>query len=270
MQNLLRFIFRYSHFFTFVILEAICIYFLVSYNTSQKEIFIYSSNLVTGKIYNTVDEIRDYAQLERVNDSIIRENARLKAALLTLSADSTLPDLSITNYKVIPSRVINNNILGRNNMMTIDQGSDAGIQPSMGLIEDGGIVGIVKDVSQNYATAYSILNASLMISAKIDRNDHFGSLIWPAEDIRYMELTSVPKHAEVRLGDTVTTTAYSAVFPPDIPIGIIEEVDLEPGRSDFSIRVKLFNDLSRIDVVYAVRAETTPERTEIENRMEDE
>lgn len=272
MQNLLQFILRYSSFFTFIILETFCIYLLVTYNTSQREIYVHSSSLITGKVLNSVHEMKEYANLSEVNDSLARENARLRALMMSFHKDSidAVIDSSDAYYKVIPAEVINNNILGRNNMITLDKGARDGLSPSMGLIDDVGIVGIIKDVSERYATAYSILNTSLRISAKISRNNHFGSLVWDASDIRYMNLRSIPQHVEVRMGDTVSTTEYSSIFPADVPVGVIEEFELTPGRNDFTIRVKLLNDLSRIDVVYAVKGEFWQEKKDLENEVIDE
>lgn len=272
MQNLLQFILRYSNFFTFLLLETICIYMLVTFNASQKEIYVYSSNLASGKVLNTMHNVKSYTNLSEVNDSLAAENALLRATLLTIQKDSiNAPSLdSSTLYTLIAGEVINNNILSRHNMLTLDRGSKDGIEPSMGLIDDKGIVGIVKSVSPHYATAYSILNTSLRISAKIQRNNYFGTLIWEADDIRFMTLTSIPKHVEVRLGDTISTTEFSTIFPSNIPVGTVEEIDLPAGRNDFSIKVKLFNDLAQLNVVYAVKGRWWEERRKLENETEDE
>ena len=113
--------------------------------------------------------------------------------------------------------------------MTLDKGIEDGLEKSMGLIDDKGIVGIIKRVGNNYSSAYSILNTDIKISARLKRNQYFGTLTWPANDLRVMELRSIPKHADIRLGDTVTTTSYSTIFPPDVPIGIVDNVRQLPG-----------------------------------------
>ena len=110
MQNLLQFLFRYSSFFTFIILETICIYLLLTYNTSQREIYLYSSNLAAGKIYQSVSEVTNYAKLNEINDSLAAENARLRALLLSNTEDSIIANIDLPDFKVIPCEVINNNI----------------------------------------------------------------------------------------------------------------------------------------------------------------
>ena len=134
----------------------------------------------------------------------------------------------------------------------------------MGIIGPSGIVGIVKRCGQNYSTAYSILNTDLRISARISRTNYFGTLSWPAKDIKTMVLRAIPKHADVRIGDTVTTTSFSNIFPADIPIGVVENVEQKPGRADFSIDVKLINDMSNLSFVYAVRKKDKADRESIE------
>ncbi len=270
MQNLLQVLLRYGSFFSFILLESICIYFLVTYNDSQREIYLYSSQLATGKIYESMHEVRSYVELNSINDSLAAENARLKAQLFSIVPDSNLTPSSFPDYQITACEVINNNVLGRNNMMTLDKGELHGLERSMGLVDDKGIVGIIKRTGQNYSSAYSILNTDIRISARLKRNQYFGTLTWPAKDLRVMELRSIPKHADIRLGDTVTTTSYSTIFPPDVPIGLVENVRQLPGRSDFTIDVKLFNDLANVKVVYAVKKKDRSERVEVENDSLDE
>ena len=269
MQNLLQFLLRYSTFLVFLILEVICLYLLISFNESQRGVFLYSSNLFTGRLYEGLHEFKDYAHLRTTNDSLARENAELRAQLMSLSQDTTYQQLD-TQFTFIPCEVINNNILGRNNMMTLNKGAIDGIRRSMGLIDRNGIVGIVKDVGEHYATAYSLLNTDLKISARIKRNKYFGTVNWTGSDIQKVTLRSIPKHADVKMGDTITTTSYSTVFPADIPIGTVEEVEIQPGRNDFLITVRLFNNLANAHFVYAVQKTNKDERVQLENSVIDE
>jgi rod shape-determining protein MreC len=225
--------------------------------------------LITGNIYEGLHEFREYSHLRTTNDSLASENAKLRASLLSFTQDSLAvhPD---TQYTTIACEVINNNILGRNNMMTLNKGSDHGMKSSMGLIDDSGVVGIVKEVGNSYSTAYSILNTDLNISARIRRNKYFGTLNWKGSDIREATLRSIPKHADVKIGDTVTTTSYSTIFPPDIPIGSVEDVAIQPGKNDFLITVKLFSNLANAHIVYAVQPTNIKDRIRVEQNSDDE
>jgi rod shape-determining protein MreC len=53
-----------------------------------------------------------------------------------------------------------------------------GIKTDMGVVNSQGIIGIVDNTSEKYATVMSILNKKSQINAKIKKTNHFGSLIW--------------------------------------------------------------------------------------------
>ena len=61
-------------------------------------------------------------------------------------------------------------------------------------------------------------------------------------------LRNLPLHYGVEKGDTVWTSGYSDVFPPDIPIGITGEVRLKDGSVN-DVKVKLFQDFAALRYV---------------------
>jgi len=266
MQNLLLFLIRYGTFMTFLLLEAICIYLLVQNNDHQNEIFLYSSNLAAGSLYDKFHDVQEFVNLKEVNDSLASENARLKERLLAKpdSIFSALPQDSMP-YQLIPAKVINNSISSRNNMLTLNKGSRHGVEKSMGVINEQGVIGVIKSVSKNYSTVISILNTDLKISAKIKRNNFFGTLSWSAIGVRTVQLEGIPKHSNINLGDTVATTSYSTIFPPDIPIGVVSDIKQPAGRSDFLLSVQLFPDLTNLSYTSVVRIKDKSEIFTLQN-----
>ena len=268
MQNLLLFLIRYGNLLTFLFLESICLYLIVQNNEVQREIFIYSSNLASGKIYEEVSDLKAYVHLKEVNQDLAEENALLRSRVM--SGDSTLSIDSIVTaferrYDLIPAKVINNNITGRNNTLTLDVGRTDGVKKSMGVIHPHGVVGVTRKVSSSYSSVISLLNTDLKVSARAKRTNNFGSLSWNGEDLRYATLTSIPKHADIKLGDTITTTSYSTIFPENIPLGIIDNIQQPAGRGDFVIIVRLFIDFTSLDHAYIVVDRDADEILEVSN-----
>ena len=94
--------------------------------------------------------------------------------------------------------MVNNSVIKRNNYITINRGRLHGILPEMGVISESGIVGIVMSVSDRYSTVLSLLNNNCKISAKIQKNDAFGSLVWDGVDPKYATLLDVNKHVPIQ------------------------------------------------------------------------
>jgi rod shape-determining protein MreC len=66
-----------------------------------------------------------------------------------------------------------------------------------------------------------------------------------------MQVEAIPKHGDVRIGDTVETSGLSH-FPEGHPVGLVTKAQVEPGENFYNIEARLFNDLARTGQVYVV------------------
>lgn len=280
MRNLLEFLARFGSFFLFLLLEGLSLFLIARFNDDKNRIFLSSANSVAGFLCEKYDAFADYlsfpeqmALLQQQNTELLSSLANayynpkfeLDTTLVTTkrpdsiylkatSLDSlTLKDTLISQvYTYIPANVISNSINLRNNTLTMDRGSLQGITPRMGVIGPKGLVGIVRTVSDHYATAISLLHSDIQISASIQHKGYFGTLLWDEPNPRYMELKAIPKHAPILAGDTVVTSGFSGIFPAGIIIGTVSSVTQDPGDNFHRIRVKLAGDLANTGHVYVV------------------
>ena len=261
MRSLVLFLVQYGGVGLFFVLEAFCLYLVVNHNQQQKEIWLNSSNIISGSILNFRSDISQYYNLSDFADSLAADNARLKARhnnaqfVQTILMDSVKEVEKQQQYTYIASRIVNSNIHLHNNTCTIDRGSNHGIQPHMGVIDSnpgGGIVGIVTNVSKNYSVVMALLHQEIKIPAAIRRNQYHGFLSWQPSNPRVINLIDVPKHAGIRRRDTIETSTYSALFPAGIPVGIVDTFWQDPGSNFHTISANLINDLGNVQYVYVV------------------
>jgi rod shape-determining protein MreC len=85
-----------------------------------------------------------------------------------------------------------------------------------------------------------------------------------------MEIEAIPKHASVVEGDTVITSGYSSMFPGGLTVGLVEEVKGIEGSSFYNIKVKLTEDLNKVEYVYVVNNLLQEEQTELEEQVDNE
>src|ERR1700709_2629701 len=149
MRNLLIFITKYNAFFLFVIFELSALIVYIKYNSFQKASFINSTNKVTGALYVQVDELYGYLSLRETNDSLARENARLRGQLKASFYVDSVSKKQVTDtiykqqYTYVEAKVVNNSTNRSNNYITINRGSKQGIGKGMGVICSSGLVGKV-------------------------------------------------------------------------------------------------------------------------------
>ena len=189
------------------------------------------------------------------NQLLVEENAqlRMKIERFENSIEQTMDEISLdSSYRVIAAKLINNSYSKTKNRLTIDKGVNDKIDLDMGVITSDGIVGIIDNVSRNYATVQSILNTNSQINAKLKKSNHFGSLVWNASDPNVVQLIDVPILAAVEVGDTVVTGGRSTIFPEGIPIGTINEVQWDKDANFYDLDIALFNDMTSLGHVYVI------------------
>lgn len=270
MKNLLHFIVRFHFTILFVVIEIFCLLLLVSYNNYQKTEFLNSSNVVTGSIYDRVSSTTDYLALAETNEQLNRENTKLKNILaesFKVSVDSShLYNDSLYQQQYIyrTAKIINNSVNKQLNYITLNKGKIHGIKPEMAVVTDNGVVGVINSVSDNFSTAISLLNSRIRVSAKIKKNNYFGSLTWDGKNYKTARLYEIPFHVQIQVGDTIVTSGYSSIFPEGILLGTVQEVLPESGGNFHDVVINLSNDFKGISYVKVIGDLMKTERIQLE------
>jgi len=259
MRSLLRYLLKNYAFLLFLSLEVFSFILIFNFNSYQKAQYLNSSNQVAGTVYNTFNAVERYFSLGSVNRKLAGENARLKSLISDLPYIRVTPysvvmkaEVTDSVYRFISARVINNSVDKQNNYITLNKGRKHGIKPDQGNVNSEGIVGVITNVSESYSLGFSVLNKRWGASAKLKKSGTFGPLSWDGKDSRFANLTGIPFHVELEVGDTVVTSSYSSVFPEAVMIGIIHSFEKPAGENYYNISVKLsvnFRALSYVDVV---------------------
>jgi len=216
-----------------------------------------------------------YLRFKQANIELVVENIALRNEISQLknklerNQTDRVDSIGGAKYTYSTARIINNSINRQNNYITLNAGSAEGISREMGVITKNGVVGVTAAVTRNFSTVISLLNTNLKVSAKHRRSGTFGSLYWDGIDYRRVILSEIPQHVRLTQGDTIVTSGYSSIFPPDIPIGIVDEFELK-GGSFYEIKVKLLADFKQLDNVYIVKYYQAWERNQIENQKQNE
>ena len=271
MNSLIRFLSRYQYVLLFLVLEGTSLWLLAANGHYQRAFFGSFVRSISGFVYSQTDKLDQYLELRQSNLNLAAENitlrnevARLSYALNEYEHSPRIDSLNGVKYKFIKAKLVNNSVNKQHNFLTLNVGKKHGIEPEMGVISNNGVVGIVAAVSENYCTVISLLNIDLKISAKLQRTGYFGSLYWDGVSYRQVVLSDIPQHVQLTAGDTVVTSGYSAIFPPNIPLGIVEEFS-NTGGNFFTVKVNLISDFKRLDYVTVIQNIQDEERFTLEN-----
>lgn len=272
MRNLLDFLYKYHHWLVFVLLEVVSVVLLFKYNSYQNSVWFTSANAVAGKVYETESKFTSYMAMRELNEQLTLRNIyqerqldQLRRLYAEATKDTTAAERAelafLSNYQLIPAKVVENSIHKAENLITIDKGRKDGVEPDMGVACGNGIVGVVYLVSDHYAVVISALNAaSSRISCSIRNRGYFGYLHWYGGDPSVAYVEDVPRHAKFNLGEWMVTSGFSSIFPSGVQVGKIEQVYNSRDGLSYKLKVRLSTDFGNLRDVVVMSDKSIAER----------
>ncbi|QIR37343.1 rod shape-determining protein MreC [Tolypothrix sp. PCC 7910] len=186
---------------------------------------------------------------------------RLKDAR-ALELRSRIADLESQNKKLqnllgyvekepITSRPITSRVVGRSadhwwQQITLDRGSNSGIQEGYIVRAEGGLVGLVESVTPNTSRVLLISDLKSQVGVTIGRTSAKGVLRGDSSAEAVLEFYE--KVPNVKVGDYVSTSTYSQKFPAGVAVGRIKSLDLKKLPASVA-KVELFPPIRSLDWV---------------------
>ena len=280
MHNLAEFLRKNNHWLLFVVLEVISLVLLFRFNSYQGSVWFTSANYVSGKVYEMESKIEAFFSLTRLNQELTQRNLYLEQQVKEMS--EALYDRRhaaerlkrgqlrmLSQYHLIPAKVVDNTTDRSENFITIDKGSADGVRKDMGVVCGQGIVGIVYLCNEHYSVIIPVLNEQSNISCAIRGRGFFGYLRWYGGSPESAYVEDIPRHAHFRLGDFVVTSGYSSVFPPGIIVGRIKHVYNSDNGLSYRLNISLSTDFARLRDVSVINDREMDKKLELLRAAED-
>ena len=257
MHDFVERITAYIHWAIFRLLEVLSGLLLFKYNSYQGSIWFTQANTATAYVHEWEAKAFAYLRMPAENAELVQRNILLQHetdSLRHLLADA-LKDSSATekkqntllqDIKLIPAHIVDNSVRNRDNLLVINAGSNAGVEPEMGVVSGTGVVGIVSAVTPHYSLVISILNSHSSISCRLRRTDYFGYLKWKGGNTLRAYMEDVPRHAHIKVGDIVETSGFSNVFPAGIFLGKVAKIKNSSDGLAYELEILLGTDMSNL------------------------
>ena len=241
----------------------------------QQAWFSRGAHAFMGSVWGTGQTIKEYFSLRKVNDELALENHELRSRLARITEQTgdiphdtfNIPYDVAGHFRFIPATIVKSSNNTQHNYLIVGKGTKDGISVGCGVVTGKGAIGVIDAVSENYSYARSFQNFGMSISARIGRLGSVGPLEWDGRKRNTAILKEIPHHMEFHEGDTVFTSGYSSIFPPDIPLGTLGKANIVNG-STYEIEVELLQDFGALRYVTIVdnMAQEEMKRLEEEQR----
>lgn len=163
-------------------------------------------------------------ELEVQLSELKRDNQKMKE---TLKLQDTLND-----YTLVNATVIARNPDTWRDVITINKGSNDGIQPQMSVMSDNGLVGKVMDVNPTSARVALLSNADntlIRVAAMIqnEKEPIYGTITGYDNKTNTLVMSQIQATQDIKVGDKVVTSGLGGISPNSLYIGTVEEVAMD-------------------------------------------
>ena len=158
---------------------------------------------------------------------------------------------TLTDFNTVNATVINRNTSYWNEELIIDKGSKSGIKEGMAVIDGNGLVGRVLKTSNHTSTIKLITSNSNdnKISVKVwIGGDSINKVLEQDEDNNLI-ISGIDNSLEIKVGDLVTTSGLSDIYPSGITVGHIYKIDNDKFGISKKAYIKHDGDLDNIHFV---------------------
>ena len=217
---------------------------------------------VTAIFSNGISGVADhFVHLDSVvkeNEKLKEENAQLREQLVELDQYKAENEMfrSANNlqeehpdYTLLPGFVIGRDPLDQFYSFTIDVGTKHGVEKGNVVVsEHGYLVGMVLDSTYTSAKVVTILNPTLNVSGMVSRTRDNG-LVTGHDQLAGEGLclmNNLPRSTQAAVGDEVITTGMGEVFPADLLIGRITDIETEASGQSMQAKIQPGEDIASI------------------------
>lgn len=229
---------------------------IISESISPMEKVLYSSSQYIKNFYNFVtnlsslkkrnedleQELMDYRVKLADYDRIVKENSEL-LELLEFKKENK-------KFEYISASVISIDPYKNFSLFVIDKGETSEVEKDMIVVLNEGLVGRVLEVSIGTSKVLSITDTTSMFNGKCVRTNDYVRI---TGDENNTLLGYIDFEADIVEEDIIVTSGYSGVFPKNIVVGEVIEVQEQNGKLEKLIKIKPAVDMEKINKVLIIK-----------------
>jgi rod shape-determining protein MreC len=169
--------------------------------------------------YDLVEDIKQYQDVEHENDELRAENERLNELMAFVEEHE--------NYVIKGAHIIGKDPDRWYGSLTIDRGSNDGVELNMAVMTQDGLVGRVVEVASNWSRVQILLDSNSSVSAIVQRTLDEGIVKGNVSSLlqdESLQMIYLPLDADIQTGDKVITSGFGDIFPKGLYIGTVTEL----------------------------------------------
>jgi len=199
-----------------------------SQQTASRQELITENNTLSRQLLETAGSVQ-------TQDALRQENQRLRHLLEATQGRS---------YTFKFAEIIRVDLDPFSHKVWIDRGADETVFVGQAVIDGLGIVGQVEDVLRHSSTVRLISDPDHALPVQINRTG-LRTVAYGSGTTSHLLMPNVPLQADLSPGDMIVTSGLGDRFPPGFPVGEVERVQRDSGKTFARVYVRPFAALDR-------------------------
>lgn len=228
-------------------------------NPAQKIVY-----KTTNKVKETLDFFLNFSEIKAQNKELVSKNQELEDKLLTYSDlkdenDRLRQILNFEeerkNYNYIGCDIIGYSGGNFLDGYIVNKGKNENIQKGMVVIAAQGLVGQVTSVGENWSIVQSLSNENIVVSVMVESTRIATGYLKGFKDSQNRNLTKVydlPMDSEVKKGDVIMTSGVGMLYPKEIKIGEVTDIEEDKVKVMKNAVVKPYVDFNKLEELFIV------------------
>lgn len=275
MQRIIELFVRYKEYSSATLLIVVSLLLISGSSSTKLRSFRTISVGVVASVQSALSWLPNPFALETENHALRQLNKDLSIQAmqyrdLALKAEKYREMLDFRErspLKLVTAEVVGKTTIQMRNFATLNVGSRGGVREGMPVITERGLAGRVIGLNEDFSVVQLLLNRDTRVAARTLEGRNDGMITW--DGAGSLNLRFVPAAQPQKRGDTVVTSNYSALFPENLPIGIIDSISEEQGTLFYRIKVKPAVNFATLEEAFVVLHSPDSARLELERRLID-
>lgn len=107
--------------------------------------------------------------------------------------------------------------------IVLDAGGNEGVRVGQAMIDAGGVLGQVIEVTPRHSTALLLTDPEHAVPVQVARTG-LRAIAYGTGRTDMLRLPSIPQSGDIRVGDRLVTSGIGGRFPAGFPVGVVESV----------------------------------------------